>query len=412
MKGQNWKDIYGAVPREFHLRIEETLAGLEERQIYRRKNRILLVAALIAALLAGTAIAAARLGLFASAPPSVSIDATETASGAGLGAVENGLARIDLESGAYDGRSATLQLRVTLKDTENYALYDPGLAGEDEYVFEEVWNPYPKGSETVWCEAGECEIINQRHERRLRVNGEAVEFPQSQARALELGLPVFMKDGELYSSEGPERCVVGRKDGRKMVACSILCMEPGAHESFGAMELGGEAAQEMPDGGVRVWLSGCLLEERADDELDLICRAALEVDGVELPIGDVELRLPKRAGEVRRYRIEPVGLGMGDRYNILGGEARFTDARGYLTLDYEYFPQPEDVMGISLRYYDAAGAEIRMGGGQTEPLGGDQYREKTDIQTFAEPPETIFIGAKAVGGAMLEGRVACRLIPQ
>lgn len=418
MKGQNWKDIYGAVPREFHLRIEETLEGLEEERMKKHKKRILLVAALIAALLAGTGIAAMRLGLFdmmrESSAPLTPIEGAEDTVRTELGEVENELVKLSVEEAAFDGQGTLVKLRLTPKNAENYALFNLWYQGDPEEAYE-------MERASVEVEAGTSylfdlyKIVNEPDNIQLWQAERELEIPESEAAAKALDLPVYRKGGKLYYADQAELRVVGRKDGKSILEYWPEIYEIGAEQAEAMGESGSNytlgMTQEQPDGSLLIWMSCSPERALQQDVQKLHIGAKLSVEGEEIPLEALEIALP-RTDERRRYRIEPVGSGVGGRFRILGGEVVFTHVRGYLTLDYEYDPLPEEEMGIDLRIYDAAGEKINMAGGMSEMTEDGVCRQQSDIQTFAEPPETIFVGAKAVGGAMLEGRVACRLIPQ
>ena len=135
MKTEDLRHAFGSVPASFRNDVNETLEGLEEKDMKKRyKMTTLLLAALLVLLLAGTACAAAnRLGIFdrqlEGPDPLTPLGDAGQLVKTKLAAVENDLVRLELEEALYDGRRAMLMLRLAPKDPARCALRTD-LAGE------------------------------------------------------------------------------------------------------------------------------------------------------------------------------------------------------------------------------------------------------------------------------------------
>ena len=106
MNQRDWQNAYGNAPEDFHLRLVETLDGLEEKNMKQRyKLSTTLIAAVITVLLAtGAALAANQLGIFEfftnRADPILPLEGAEGMVLTGLGSVENELVTVTLEEAA------------------------------------------------------------------------------------------------------------------------------------------------------------------------------------------------------------------------------------------------------------------------------------------------------------------------
>ena len=111
MKREDWRRAIGGAPEDFHRQLLAALDGLEERKVKNRhKYSALLIAAVLMTLLAGGALAAAKLGVlgyFARfAEPIVPLEGAEELVDTGLGTVENELVKMTVEELAFDGTPA------------------------------------------------------------------------------------------------------------------------------------------------------------------------------------------------------------------------------------------------------------------------------------------------------------------
>ena len=103
---------------------------------------------------------------------------------------------------------------------------------------------------------------------------------------------------------------------------------------------------------------------------------------------------------------------IGDHVKVREVNVSFTKVRAYLTVDYDYEEQPDEVMGVWLHPYDGEGNPIHTGSGvcygpdEGEKLGF--YRQQDEMQSFDAIPDVIVLEAKVIDGDPL-GRVACRL---
>ena len=351
MKQRNWQDAYGDAPTEFHLRLVEALDGLEEREMKKRyKFSTVLIAAVIMALLAGGAVAVNQLGgvfrlLTYRAEPIVPLEGAEEMIVTDLGFAENDLATLKVEEAVFDGQNIMLQLRLTPKD------------GEHQVMFDTMLQNWPRDLYDIE------EIQNA--------------------------------DGSTSIGE------ITRKDGKQIIDYWIYAKSENAQVDVNTMD-----AEEQEDGGVIYWMKGEAVEPMDVEALELEIETRLNPDGEWIAMDPITVRVP-RAGELRRAQIVPVGEPL-DRVEILSGEIDFSKLVGYITVKYRYEQLPEELMGITLRFYDAAGEEIVTGdGGSWEEDGA--YIWRMELQPSAELPDKIWVEPKVIDGDPL-GRIECDVV--
>lgn len=418
MNQNDWRQIYGDVPENFHIRLRETLDGLEDKKMKKRYklSTVLVAAALVMALLAGAGIAATKLGVFHlldTAEPIVPLEGAEALVRADLGTVKNDWATLKLEEAVFDGQGAMVQLHISPNDVQNYAMFNEMLqdAPEDVYDVEMEAAPVAIGRQTLSTDAGEAEIINEEQDRRYILDGVEVDIPGDQESALAAGVLVYEQDGRLYYADQAFSRVTGRKDGRKLMDYWPSVALKGSENA----EAEGEAiffdtydAQEQADGSVIIWAAGYAETPLDADALEISCGGYVMVDGEKHELEAMPITLKKSEAE-RRAVLTPVGDGKGERFEILGGSISFTKVRAYLNLDYRYEPAAQgEEMGVTMKPYDANGNPITTGGGPAE-RDGDVYHQVEEMQSFEELPETIWFEAKVIGEDVTLGRVECKL---
>ena len=347
MNRKDWQNAYGNAPEDFHLRLVDTLDGLEEKKMKRRyRLSTILIAAVIMALLAGGAVAANELGVFRlltnMANPIVPLDGAEEMVVTNLGSTENDLVTMKVEEAVFDGQNVLLQLRLTPKDGEHHVMFDWMMqnAPQDVYTIEEIDNG----------------------------NG---------------GVSI----GEIT-----------RKDGKQIIDYWIS-----AKSKDDLVEFHTSDAEDQPNGGILYWMQGEVNGSVNVDAVELEINVMLMLNGAEIQMDPLPVRIPK-AGETRHAQLTPVGEQL-ERVEIVSGAIDFSKLEGYITVSYRYEQLPEELMGITLRFYDAEGNEIRTGGGSGWEEDGMRYWHM-EMQSFDELPEKLWIEAKVIDGDPM-GRVEC-----
>ena len=365
MNQRYWRSAYGTAPEDFHLRLVDTLDGLEEREMKKRyKFSTVLVAAAIMALLAGGALAASQLGVFHlmtdRVNPIMPLEGAEEMVLTGLGATENELVTVTLEEALYDGQGALVQIHYAAKDPEHYALLSDGL--DFEY-------------------SGDYDI-----------------------RQIE------SEDGYTYEM------VAGRLDGKQDISCgkNIAITD----DAGGEILLNTWDGEMQEDGSIVLWGSGfsakplsenvtltvnasTVLWGSWDDEKQERENARVEIDPITVPMERLEAE--------RQVRYVPMNGGEGERFQIHSVEISFTKLCAYLTVDYSY-QQAEtgEEMGIDFILYSEDGERITTGGGEWFQNGERECR-LIEMQSFEEEPERLWLEAKVIGENVTLGRVECRL---
>ena len=353
MNQRDWQSAYGNAPEDFHLRLAETLDGLEEEKMKKRhKFSTLLIAAVIMALLAGGAVAANQLGVFRlltyRADPIVPLEGVEEMVVTDLGSTENDLAVLNAEEAVFDGQNVLLQLRLTPKDGEHHVMFDDMLqnAPKDVYDIEHIQN----------------------------------------------------EDGSTSIGE------ITRKDGKQIIDYWIYTDSMDERIYINTFD-----AEESEDGGIVFWAKGeADTGESVDlDALEVEIKTLLIVDGEKIWLDPLTVRIPK-TGDLHRVQLVPVGE-QPERVEILSAEIDFSKLVGYITVNYRYEQLPEEEMGITFRFYDAEGNEIHSGDGSSW-YQVDRNVWRMEIQPFEldDLPERIWIEAKVIDGDPL-GRIECKL---
>ena len=427
MKRSDWQNAFGETPDYFRRQLTSTLNGLEAGKMKKRYkiSTVLIAAVLAVMMIVGAGVAAGNLGVFDilnTADPIVPLEGAENMVETNLGSVENEFVKLSVEEAVYDGQGAIVQLRLSPKDTEKYALLNDMLQDtpEDIYDIERLPVKVHEGRQTMEDEMGVLEIINEGGQVQVTLNGENMEIPTSLEEANEEHIFIYEKDGTYYYSDMFQFSVKGRKDGKALIGYGINAETLG-EDAEKAEALGEELfinswnAEEQPDGSVIIWGSGSA-DQPMDDEIQLKVNCQIYLDGNThaLPLDELVVNLTRRA-ENQSVELIPEGDGKGERFEILTGSITFSKVRGYLILDYTYEQAKDEEMGITFKIYDAEGNQIAMGSGQTIELtaedGSTYYQQIEEIQSFEEIPEKFWLEAKVIGEDKTLGRVECEAVP-
>ena len=379
-------------------------------------STVLVAACLLVAVLAGTAFAVGKFGIFDfikdNATPIIPLEGADEMVATNLGSSENELAVLTVEEAVYDGQGVLVKCRLTPKDTEKYAMLNAFMQETpgDIYITESAPAEFGDGSSEIHSENGVMSITNTSGNPQLLINGESVEIPTDREVALEKGLPVYLNNGTLCYTELNDFRVLGRRDGRETIG---FWMDVTVGDDLIVPDTADAQAQE--DGSVVWWQSGIADEALDVDSLEIHVSARLyegdETGSEKEAINEVVFTLPK-SEEERLYSIVPAGDGKGERFEILSGSITFTKVRGYLNVNYTY-EQAEtgEDMGIDFHVYDAEGNEIATGSGKAsvEPDENGVCWRSMEMQSFDEVPERIWLEAKVIGWDKTLGRVECRL---
>lgn len=379
-------------------------------------STVLVAAILLVVVLAGTALAASVLGIFDifnTADPIKPLEGAEGMVATNLGVSENDLAVLTVEEAVFDGQGVLVKCRLAPKNMEKYAMLNAFLQDtpEEIYNYESIPAEFGEGSSETHSENGTVSIANSGGHQQLLINGEAVEIPTDRSVALEKGLPVYLDNGILYWTEVNDLRVLGRKDGRETIGYWIDITVGDE-----LIETSWSDAEELEDGSIIFWADGISNEILSTDSIEVSVSARLFMGdecGTEAGTLDaITFTLPKTESE-RLYNLVPVGDGKGERFEIVSGSIAFTKVRGYFNVNYKY-EQAEngEEMGIDFLVYDAEGNSIPIGGGNgsVEPDENGVHWRSSEIQSFDEIPESIWLEAKVIGWDKTLGRVECKLV--
>lgn len=361
MNRKRWQRAYGDAPRDFHRRLADTLAGLEEHKSQPpaqppkgRVRRGLVLLAAVLTLLAGGALAANHLEIFHiltySSAPILPLEGAEDMAVTGLGAVENHLVRVSVEEAVFDGQMVLLRLQFVPQDSEHYALFDDFLQDtiEEDYILE-----------------------------RVRTNSGVVKLR-----------------------------VLGRKDGKQILGYNVTVEPVGQRwAQDGGISI---IVQEREDGSIDYWIQGYASIPPEAQALDLEIVPWVSLNGTWIQLDPMVIQVP-RAGEIKHAKLTPISQPL-ERFSIIAAGIDYTPVAGILTVAYDYQPLPTgEELGISLRLYDENGNEVNTGSGGIRRMDGIEYWQ-LEVQSLDPLPDSLWIEAQVIGGPPL-GRIQCQVTP-
>ena len=344
MTEQDIKTAFGETPDSFRHQVDMTLMQLEEVPMKKRYKvtTMLAATALCAIVLAGAALAAAQFGLLEQfnlyANPIQPLSGAEELIATNLGSTENDYLRVDVEEAVYDGCCAMLQLRVTPKDTENYALLHDSLSEtpDDEYIVKRT----------------------------------------------------TADDGSFIEE------ITGRRDGRKILHVSCYPELTNMQYVSGAYN-----SVDNEDGSLTIWAK-LDLENPTADALEFCLKTVVRVDEEVVAIDPIEFTVSKN-DTARSFTVVPVEGSSIDGITLRSGEITFTQLFGYATLTYATEPIGEDSMGYTFDILDADDNVLPCGGGYCDVAvvedGLEVYTEHLRFQSLEDVPDTLTLQLREIG---------------
>lgn len=349
---------------EFEARIDSQLARLiEEGHVMKRTHKVsvILIAAVLTILLAGTAFALGYTNLmeYLQNRTIKPLDGTEeliqTEFDDDTGETE--LVTFNIEEAIFDGRTAIIQLHVSPADPENTALLNMLYQATPESVYNLETTQHPDGTSS------------------------------------------------------PN--VTERIDGKRIISYGIdlNSIDSDADIQFEITSLHGT---ELDNGSVRIWLEGDVTPGNADAvelTISLGCDYADSMNAVYPYRYEKQIRLENNATASRAARLVPADTANGDRFEIIGAYLTYNQVQGHIAIDYAYLPDEQtEPMGIDFKAYDVNGNEIAIGAGTDILLemredGTEVRRTVDEIQAYTEFPETIYLEVKVIGEDRTLGRL-------
>ena len=350
MKDRDFQHVFGHAPEAFSGYIDEALERIGEKKAAKRRSRmsVVLIAAALAVLMTGAALAAG-MGLIDGINRRGSITVPESARElvqSDLGSLSTEYFDAVMEAAVWDGRSAFAQVRLIPKNPEEYALLAASGRSDSrrsgEYIFSEE------------------------------------------------GIDLDGAHGEL----------IGRKDGKKVVRFYV--------EMRAGMTLLHEwDAEYNEDGSVTLWMEGDAKYEgkQAAETVQLTMECSWGVHG-EFDRDDAPATwnwerlpwLPEResaAVEIRSSEekttvmLEQAGESENGRLSLIQGSIEFSPIKGYYSLAYAYEGATED-MWLLIGFSDAGGNSIRTLNGREHDA--ESWTEATGaMQSFDSIPESMYL---------------------
>ena len=416
------QNLYEPVPQRLMEDVDHVLSSLddgEERTVVKKKISVSFVLAAVLIIASMAALAAGNMNLFRSmtnmSEPILPLEGAEEMIRTGLGSVENEFVTLTVEEAVYDGQTVMALARITPRDTGKYALLNSFLQDTPEEVYNTETAPVeaPDGAMSWEMDGVQYEYSNENGAVSLKVNGEETELPGDPETAEKTGIPMYIENGTVYYADMFDHVVTGRRDGRDILGywAHLIVVDPDAEgdEEQGYSMGVSMDAEEQADGSVLVWfdLSGELDAYTLPDTVQMKLTCSVTADGQEIALDDLIFTLDKSEAE-NRLALIPEDGSIAGRIEILDAGVSYSSVRGYLVVDYAYEAIESEPMGITLHLKDAEGNLIADGSGWTRELGDGRYREQTQVQAFAEIPDTLILEAKAIDGSVI-GSCVCRV---
>ena len=325
------------------------------------KVSVILIAAVLTILLAGTAFALgySHLTEYLENRNIKPLDGTEELIQTDFddNAGETELVTFNIEEAIFDGRTAIIQLLVSPADPENTALLN--LLYQD--IPENIYN-----LETTQHSDGTANLR-----------------------------------------------VAERIDGKRIInyGIDLNSIDSDTNIQFEITSLHGT---ELDDSSVRIWLEGVVTPDNTD-AVDLVislgCDYADLMNTAYTYRYEKHIRLENNAAESSTARLVPTDTANGDRFAIIDAYLTYNQVQGHITIDYAYLPDEQaEPMGIDFKVYDVDGNEIAIGSGTDDLIdirgdGTEVHCTVNEIQAYAEFPETVYLEVKVIGEDRILGRL-------
>ncbi len=411
------RGLYAPAPQSLCDGVRAALAPLPEgkEHIVKKKISISIVLAAALAIMGVTALAVSQLNLFRQtaeqARPIVPLDGADRLVVTDLGRTENAHTTLTVEEAVYDGQGVIALVRLTPKDAEHNAMYDPYLqdAPDDIYEKESVNRRVDRGSFIADAEGdGEILVSNEYGHPGLWVGDAQVEIPASAEAAKTANLPVYMDGDVMRFADERAMEVVARRDGRRMIdyRLSLRLVDAGTTQ---LNELLAEArrAEGQPDGSVLIWFNG-YGEKPLTGSLTMEIGGETALDGQSAKLDGLTFALTPVEPE-HRYTLIPETVEVPGAYRIKSAAINLSRVRGYFTIEYDMLSDdPYDT--VSFRVLDRDGKPINDGMGWME-RGDNECAEQYELQSFDEIPDTLTLQVVDENGETL-GMCVCRVVEE
>lgn len=413
---EDFRGLYRTAPPSLYDDVRAALAPLpegKEQTVVKKKISISIVLAAALAILSVTALAAGGIQLFrhngTENNPIVPLDGAEELVVTKLGQAENAHAILSVEEAVYDGQGVMALLKLTPKDTERFAMYNPYCQDAQEEVYEMAaaharvgWGWFTTENQ----HGSTVEVSNEHDFREVQIDDQVVPIPDNPEDAIASGTIVYM-DGDVMrvadrEAEGP----VARKDGRALIDYDFSISTPEENGLLNGL-LSNGSAEGQDDGSALIWYNAYGENVMADD-LELTIAGTTTLDGEAIPMPELRIQL-KRAEPERRYRLVP-------ETDVLAGQVKLNEAainvsrlRSYVYLDYERLPGAELEIPW-LRVTDEAGKSLMEGRGWMS--GNDtNFLSQYEAQPFEPLPDRLVIELADEDDNVVD-RVRCEVVEE
>lgn len=414
------RGLYRPVDPSVYDGVRDVLSRLpegKEQPIVKKKISISVVLAAALLIVSLTALAASQLKLFRQTSerenPILPLQGAEDMIVTDLGKTENAHVILTVEEAVYDGQGAMVLIRLSPRDAEHCAMYNPYLQDAPDDVYEK--RVMPRRADLNYMHATlpdgtDIDIINEPDYREMLIGGEPAQIPTDIEAARKANLPVFM-DGEVMrmtDEEAPE--VTGRRDGRALIGYDLRLGVSGGN---GEADLDGmlsdfllypSRAEGQDDGGALIWFNG-VAETAMTDALSLVVTGTTTLEGRTLELEELGFTLDRREPE-RRFTLVPEAGALPGVATIRSATVNLTKIRGYFAIEYDQLTDDP----VYIHPLDGDGNPLNVGQGWANS-DGRHCAEQYEIQAFDDIPETLILEVTDANGNVL-GRCAFRVIEE
>lgn len=408
------QNLYEPVSGNLEAKIDRVISSLddgEERIVVKKKISVSFVLAAVLIIAGMVAFAAGKLDLFRFmtnvVEPILPLEGAEDMVVTDIGGTENEHVAVNVEEAVFDGGGIMTLTRISPKDIENYAMLNTFMQDTPEEIYDVRLSPAEAaiGEMEFERDGNVYLVVNTETGHSMSINGESAEFPASIEEAEAAGIPLFVENDTLYYADQNEFEVLGRKDGRGIIgwwlSVDVLDEETGkVDDSIDGTSMD---AEEQPDGSVLVW-TDIIFNGEMRERVKLRVRCGVEVSGEKYELSSVTFDLEKSEPE-RSIMLMAEDGKIGENIVIHSAQIDFTKVRGYLTVEYSYISDSDD-MGIFFRVLDGEGNRITDGSGTGKEISENRYVQYSEIQSMEELPDTLILEAKEIGGDAI-GRFEC-----